>query len=157
MNFYQELGPVVFGTRLKRMSDIFLSEVNKVYADNDIPFEASWFGIFYLLDKHQELSIFEIAETLEVSHSAVSQLVKVLLAKQLIDQKASIYDGRKKVISLSASGLDLLIKIKPVWLALSKTMEEIMADIPILEEILQLENKFATENLSKLINKKLHV
>ncbi len=157
MDFYQELGPLVFGTRLKRLSDYFLSEVNKVYSENGIPFEASWFGVFYLLDKHQELSIFEIAETLEVSHSAVSQLVKVLVAKQLINQQDSPYDGRKKVISFSKSGQELLTQIKPIWKALDQIMNELMVENKVLAELYKLEYKFVSSSLSTLVNQQIHV
>ena len=54
MNFYQQLGTLVFGTRLKKLSDYFLSEINKVYSDQNIPFEASWFGVFFLVRMHSK-------------------------------------------------------------------------------------------------------
>jgi len=157
MNFYQKLGPLVFGTRLKRLSDYFLSEVNQVYASRGIPFEASWFGIFYLLGNQTELSIFEIAEQLEVSHSAISQLVKSLTEKGLLTLQPSSHDGRKKVIHLSKSGEELLQKIKPIWVALDKTMTDLLDKNKVLEQIFQLENKFDEIPLSKLINKNADV
>ena len=157
MNFYQKLGPLVFGTRLKRLSDYFLSEVNHVYASRGIPFEASWFGIFYLLDNQTELSIFEIAEQLEVSHSAISQLVKSLTEKGLLTLQPSAHDGRKKVIHLSQKGKELLQKIKPIWAALDKSMSALLKQNEVLEQIFQLENKFAEMPLSKLINQNADV
>lgn len=157
MNFYQKLGPLVFGTRLRRLSEYFLSEVNLVYTSRGIPFEASWFGIFYLLDKQTELSIFEIAEQLEVSHSAISQLVKTLTEKGLVTLRPSSHDGRKKVIHLSHEGKELLQEIKPVWAALDKSMSVLLEQNELLEQIFQLENKFAEMPLSKRINQQADV
>jgi DNA-binding MarR family transcriptional regulator len=157
MNFYHELGPLVLGTRLKRLSDHFLSEVNKVYLDNNIPFEASWFGVFYLLDKHTELSIYEIAETLNISHSAVSQMIKTLQQKELVIMNTSSLDGRKKVISFSTQGIELLNKIKPIWKALDKTLNTLLNNNPLINDLLKLENELNNSPLSTLINQQIHV
>lgn len=157
MNFYQELGPLVFGTRLKRISEYFLSEINKLYSDLQIPFEASWFGVFYLLDKHNSLSIFEIAEKLEVSHSAISQLVKNLEDKNLLVLSPSADDGRKKDIALSDEGKILLEKIKPVWKGLEIAMTEVLMDDQVLKKLTALENTFEKEPLSEKIKSKINV
>lgn len=157
MNFYHELGPLVLGTRLKRLSDHFLSEVNKVYLDNNIPFEASWFGVFYLLDKHSELSIYEIAETLTISHSAVSQMIKTLQQKELVIINSSSIDGRKKVIAFSTQGIELLNKIKPIWKALDKTLNTLLNNNPLINDLLKLENELNNSPLSTLINQQIHV
>ncbi len=157
MNFYQELGPLVFGTRLKKLSDYFLSEINKVYSDQNIPFEASWFGVFFLLDKYQRLSIYEIAVTLEVSHSAISQLVKSLEDKNLIILTPSVDDGRKKDIALGNEGKILLEKIKPVWQALDKTMVTLLQENNVLKNLIKIENGFSELALNERIKSKLNV
>jgi DNA-binding MarR family transcriptional regulator len=157
MNFYQELGPLVLGTRLKRLSDYFLAEVNKVYFDFDIPFEASWFGVFYLLDVNKNLSIFEIAEKLEVSHSAISQVIKTLEIKNLITCTASADDARKKIITLSAEGLTLLQKIKPVWKALNLAMENVLEENPVLKNLILVEKNFEEIALNQRVKNYLNV
>ena len=152
MNFYQKLGPLVFGTRLKRLSDYFLTEVNKVYTDLGIPFEASWFGVFYLLKQNESLSIIDIAETLEISHSAVSQLVKNLENKGLLEVKNSDDDARKKQIKLTTQGSILLEKIVPVWDSLTHAMSELLEDEQCkeaLSSILAIENAFQKQSLSE--------
>jgi DNA-binding MarR family transcriptional regulator len=157
MNFYQELGPLVFGTRLKRLSDYFLSEINKVYSDLGIPFEASWFGVFYLLDKHGSLSIYEIADTLDVSHSAISQLIKTLQEKKLVVLTPSNDDGRRKDIHFSTKGNALLEKIKPVWNALSQTMNTILEENDVLQKLIKIEDRFGEIPLNERIKSKIYV
>lgn len=125
MNFYQQLGFLVFGSRLKRLSETFLNDVNKIYAKHNIDFDASWFPVFYLLSQQNEVSIKHIADESGVSHSAASQLVKGLQEKGLLKSIASKKDARHKTVTLTAKGQKLLLKIKPVWKALEKAMEEL--------------------------------
>ena len=84
MAFYRNAGELIFGTRLKRISERFLMDVSKVYKHLDIPFETGWFPIFYLLRERENLSVTEIARELEVTHSAISQAVTVLEKKKLM-------------------------------------------------------------------------
>ncbi len=157
MNFYQELGPLVFGTRLKRLSDYFLSEINTVYTDLGIPFEASWFGVFYLLDKHGSLSIYEIAEKLDVSHSAISQLIKTLQEKELVVLNPSADDGRRKDINFSPTGTTLLEKTKPVWSALSQTMNTFLEESDVLQKLIKIEDRFGEIPLNERIKSNINV
>ncbi|MEJ2628142.1 MAG: helix-turn-helix domain-containing protein, partial [bacterium] len=74
-NFYRRVGELILGTRLKRISDKFLTDVSKIYKKLNIPFEVSWFPIFYLLNEKGKLSVTDLARELEITHSAVSQMI----------------------------------------------------------------------------------
>jgi len=125
MNFYQQLGFLVFGSRLRRLSESFLSDINAIYKSHKIPFDASWFPVFYILSKEEEVSIKQIAEQLSTTHSAASQMVSSLQEKGLIKSSVSKKDARHKVVTFTAKGQKLLLKIQPVWQALQEAMMEI--------------------------------
>ena len=57
MSFYHDLGFLIFGSRLRRMSEYYISEINKVYKENGIDFDASWFPVFYLLSRKEEVNL----------------------------------------------------------------------------------------------------
>lgn len=137
MNFYQNLGFLVFGSRLKRLSDTFLNDVNRIYKDHKIDFDASWFPIFYILSEQKEVSIKEISDELMVSHSAISQLVSGLQNKGLIKSVVSKNDARHKAITFTAKGERLLQKILPVWNALEKAMNELAEESSHSKKILK--------------------
>lgn len=154
MNFYQSVGSLVLGTRFRRLSEYFLNEVNKTYKRLGINFEASWFGVFYLLDTKTEVSIKDISETLEISHSAVSQLVKMLVLKNLVVFENSKNDARKKIIHFTPEGVLLLTQIKPVWDALEKAMNELLQQencIQLLDNIVSLETALNKTSLIERI------
>ncbi|MEO8712549.1 MAG: MarR family transcriptional regulator [Parafilimonas sp.] len=137
MNFYKDLGFLVFGSRLKRLGDTFINDVNRTYKDHKISFDASWFPVFYILSQKKEISIKEIADELNVSHSAISQLISNLQQKGLIRSVVSKKDARHKAITFTAKGEKLLQKIKPVWNALEKAMEELVEESSTSKKILQ--------------------
>src|ERR1700712_1843182 len=104
MNFYQQLGFLVFGSRLKRLGDTFINDVNRVYKNHKIEFDTSWFPVFYILSQKKEVSIKEISDDLNVSHSAISQLVSSLQQKGLIKCVISKKDARHRAITLTSKG-----------------------------------------------------
>ena len=159
MNFYESLGYLVFGSRLRRLSEAFLSEVNKTYQAAGIDFDASWFPVFYLLSQNDSLSIKELSDTTGVSHPAASQLVTNLKNKKLLKTTTSTDDGRRQMVQLTKAGHALLQQIIPVWEALRLTMEDIVAADPecghLLPAISVIENTFRSMNLSDKIGEKL--
>src|ERR1700759_3540993 len=128
MNFYESLGYLVLGSRLRRLSEAFLSEINKTYQAAGIEFDASWFPGFYLLSQNDSLSIQELSDTIGVSHPAASQLVTNLKSKKLLKPPTCADDGRRQLVQLTKAGHALLQKIMPVWEALSLTMEELITN-----------------------------
>jgi DNA-binding MarR family transcriptional regulator len=159
MNFYESLGHLVLGSRLRRLSEAFLSEINKTYQAAGIEFDASWFPVFYLLSKNGSLSIKELSDITGVSHPAASQLVTNLKSKKLLKTTTCTDDGRRQLVQLTKAGYALLERILPVWEALSLTMEELVTAEPecqrLLPAITALEKTFRSVNLSEKIGQKL--
>lgn len=159
MNFYESLGYLVFGSRLRRLSESFLSEINKTYQAAGIDFDASWFPVFYLLSKNESLSIKELSDITGVSHPAASQLVTNLKNKKLLKTTTCADDGRRQLVQLTKAGHALLDRILPVWEAISQAMEELIAAEPecrhLLPGVTALENTFRSVSLSGKIGDKL--
>lgn len=148
MNFYQSLGFLVFGSRLKRLSDTFLGDVNRIYKSHNIAFDASWFPIFYILSKQDAVSISEIASQLEVSHSAASQMVSSLQEKGIIKAETTAEDARKKLITFTPKGKKILAQVLPVWTALQQAMEALITEGEHSRHMLQAIKEIET-NLEK--------
>jgi len=157
MNFYQSLGFLVFGSRLKRLSDAFLNDVNQVYKSHNISFDASWFPVFYILSQKPEVSIKEISDELNVSHSAISQLISSLQQKGLIKSVVSKKDARHKAVTFTARGIRLLQKIKPVWDALQQAMAELASEHTqskkILDALTAIEKNIQKEGVFERVEK----
>lgn len=145
MGFYEETGILILGTRLKRLSERFLSEVGKIYERMDMEFEPAWFPLFFLLHRQGPLSVTEIAEILKVSQPAASQIVSLMSRKGLVSMTPDMDDRRRKIVSFTTAGEILLKELIPVWETLEKSMYEMFhADdegIDVVESFNQLESK----------------
>ena len=161
MNLYQSLGYLVLGSRLRRLSEAFLAEINRAYQNAGIDVDASRFPVFYLLSKNGSLSIKELSEKTEVSHPAASQLITNLKNKKLVTTATCTDDGRRQLVQLTESGKALLAQVLPVWGAVSVAMEDLVATEPgcheLLPAITSLENTFRSVKLSDKINEQLAV
>ncbi|HNP23247.1 MAG TPA: MarR family winged helix-turn-helix transcriptional regulator [Panacibacter sp.] len=157
MNFYQTVGYLFFGTRLKRLSEFYISDVNKIYKKHKISFDASWFPVFYILSKEGEVSIRRISNELYISHSAASQMVSSLQEKGYVKSKVSKEDARHKVVTFTAKGEKLKEKVQPVWDALQVAMEEIASEQAATKKLLQslssFENSLMKEGLYERVEK----
>jgi DNA-binding MarR family transcriptional regulator len=155
MSFYPSLGYLVFGSRLRRLSEYFLMEVNKVYEQAGIAFDASWFPVFYVLSKEQPMPMTDIAAQLEVSHSAVSQLVTNLKKKGLVKTTPCKDDGRRQLVAFTKKGEELLHQIQPIWEAITTAMTQLVTEHKesqqILEAIAQVEKAVQEMPLSTRI------
>lgn len=159
MNLYQSLGYLVLGSRLRRLSEAFLAEINRVYQNESIDFDASWFPVFYLLSKNEALSIKELSEQIEVSHPAASQLITNLKNRKLVTSATCADDGRRQLVTLTESGRKLLAQILPMWDAISAAMTELVENDEAAQQLLPaitgLETAFRSVNLAGMINEKL--
>ena len=152
MSFYSSLGYLVFGSRLRRLSEYFLMEVNKVYEQSGIAFDASWFPVFYILSKQQNIPLTDIAEQLEVSHSAVSQLITGLKKKGLVKTGPCADDGRRQLVMLSKKGEELLQQVQPVWKAIILAMTDLTeSQQQLLDAITRVEKAVQQESLATRI------
>src|ERR1700735_4305957 len=161
MNLYQSLGYLVLGSRLRRLSESFLAEINRAYQNEGIDFEASWFPVFYLLSKNDSLSIKELSEQTEVSHPAASQLITNLKNKKLVMSATCTDDGRRQLVQISDKGRQLLEQMLPSWDATLLAMDELLVDEPGCRELLpaisSIESAFRSANLADRISSKLSV
>jgi len=155
MNLYQNLGYLVLGSRLRRLSEGFLSEINRAYQNLGIDFDASWFPVFYLLSKNDALSIKELSEQTEVSHPAASQLITNLKNRNLVTSVTCTDDGRRQLVTLTDKGRALLNDVLPVWDAVLAAMTGLVAleeqSSKILPAIDALETIFKQHSLSDKI------
>lgn len=161
MSFYPKLGYLIFGSRLRRLSEYFLAEVNKVYDQAGIAFDASWFPLFYLLKDRERLTLIDISQELEVSHSAVSQLITNLRKKGLVDASRCEEDGRRQWVEFTKEGKALLEKVLPIWKGIEIAMTELAMEDKQSNKILEaigaleqsVENRSLAERISMAIDK----
>lgn len=133
--------------RLKRLSDSFIYSTKQFYRDHNLEIEPNWHMIFLLLEKHEFLTIMEIAEVLNLSHPAIVQLVDKMKKKGYIDSLKDPKDKRKYKLKLSKKAKKKLPEFEAYWNAGREAVQEIMGErTRILEELRILEENIAEED-----------
>ncbi|GAB3907424.1 GNAT family N-acetyltransferase [Larkinella knui] len=120
MDLMAQLGPLAFGSRLRRLSDLITKQASAVYESFGLDFDPKWFTLFYLLSRKSPLSVTEIADELGFSHPAIIQLARELEQAGLIVSEKSGKDSRKRLLSLSDKGQELLPELEKIWQAINE-------------------------------------
>ena len=128
MNHISELGRLSLGSRLKRLSDYLITEVNAIYKANGINFESSSFPLLSLLEKYGPQSLRDAEIKLGTSHSYISQKAKYLQKSGLIEMTVDPNDARSKYMALSAQGIALIEKMQPIWKSLDIAFARLLGD-----------------------------
>jgi DNA-binding MarR family transcriptional regulator len=164
MDLITELGELAIATRLKRLSERLSTDANKIYKELDLNFEAKWYLVLELLNRRKVLSIVDIADELKLTHPAIVQFADQMLKAKLITAHKDSKDGRKRLVSLSASGKKLLKQLSPILAILKSENEQWLnqADANLLTILGQLEKALDERTLyqrmkSQMLNGNPHL
>jgi len=150
MDLIAELGALALGSRMKRLSNEMLKEVDKIYRYAGVDFQSQWFTTFYAIYKEEQMAITEIAKGLSISHAAVNKFCKGLLAEGLIEESKDSGDERRRLVILSAKGKSLASELEPTWASIQEAVSELILEssFDILSAIHNFEDSLAAKSLS---------
>jgi len=111
----QELGELGIGSRLKRLSDFMMKEIQLVYDAAHIDFDPYLFPIFKTIIDKKLATTTDIQEAIQYTQPAITQALKKLIDKKLVVYKTDPIDKRKKVFKLSKKGNVLHQQMIPLW------------------------------------------
>ncbi len=160
MKVYEMAGELIIGSRLKRLSEKFLSDVSKVYKSQGIPFETAYFPVFYLLNLHGTLTVSHVARELEITQSGASQMINALVKKELVRYDKDRDDKRIRIASFTPMGAQLLDQVEPVWESIGKCFRQILEEGDnsryLFQAMGEIEESISQENLYSRIFKDLN-
>lgn len=128
MDFFEKLGALGLGSRLKRLSDIYLSDVRRLYQESGIEFEPKWFPVFVLLLERKQITITEVAELLNLTHPHVSLYAKEMIRAKLAHFVDNPGDGRSRLLTLTQKGRATARQLQPLWIRIDKAVKEILKE-----------------------------
>ncbi|WP_024770304.1 bifunctional helix-turn-helix transcriptional regulator/GNAT family N-acetyltransferase [Aquimarina macrocephali] len=123
MNFFDNIGIIAIGTRLRMLSEKMTEDATKIYEMYDVDLKPKWFPVFYVLSQNSEKSITAIANEIGHSHPSVSKIVREMVKEQILCEKKDKNDGRKNNIELAPKGLQIANHIKDQYTDVQKAVE----------------------------------
>lgn len=126
MDFMAEMAELALASRLRRLSDVYWQGVTATYRQSGVDFDVRWATIFVLIARQGPVAVMEIAERLGITHPAVIQVINELEKNNLITSTKSAEDGRKRLLTLSETGQEMLPKLQPLWDAFIAVNQEML-------------------------------
>ncbi|MET0571683.1 MAG: bifunctional helix-turn-helix transcriptional regulator/GNAT family N-acetyltransferase [Pedobacter agri] len=127
MKFFQQIGKVAIGSRLRMLTDKVTEDAAKIYQLYEIDVQPKWFPIFYSLSNGEEITITELAKNIGHSHPSVSKMIGEMLKKGYVTERKDKLDGRRNVISLSSKGKEIYSKIDNQLIDVAAAIEDLSA------------------------------
>lgn len=157
MSIIKHLGNIAIGTRFRILTDRLMLDADKVYKSLGLDFEPRWFTVFYLINQKKQITITELAEQLGYSQPAVTQIVNSLTKKKIVKSVKGKDDSRKKVITITQKGEELLLKLIPVWQDIENAVKELLSSTgyDVLHILGKLESELDKKNIHARVMDKI--
>jgi DNA-binding MarR family transcriptional regulator/ribosomal protein S18 acetylase RimI-like enzyme len=127
MDLIRQLGPLALGSRLKRLTVRMNKDVSRVYRELGLEFEARWFPVAHLLREEPALSISEIADALNYTHTAIKNFANEMIRSGLVEATQNRADRRKRNLRLTRKGRRVVSELDPVWREIHAVAGELVA------------------------------
>lgn len=120
-DYFDDLGEVALGSRLKRLSDKVMSDAARIYKFTGHEMQPKWFTLMSLLKDKKHVSVVEAAQYLGLTQPCISQFSREMDKAGLIRFNSDPNDLRRKIMSLSKKGIKNFKKMQPVRKAVRKS------------------------------------
>lgn len=127
MDFYDIVGKVAIGSRLRRLNEKIAEDGAEIYKSYGIGVDPKWFPVFYALSIKKEASITEIASFIGHSHPSVSQIAKEMKKQGLLESRKSTSDKRVTSIKLSDKGQEFIPQLEQQCEDVKQAVEDILS------------------------------
>ncbi|RKR04630.1 MarR family transcriptional regulator with acetyltransferase activity [Flavobacterium sp. 90] len=112
MEFFNKVGKVALGSRLRLMTAMITDDAAKIYESYGMNFMPKWFPVFYTLIEEREITITEIANEIGHSQPSVSKIVQEMIAAGLVEESLKSNDKRRNIVGLTEKGKEFSKELK---------------------------------------------
>lgn len=127
MDFFDKIGKVAIGSRLRMLSETVTEDSSKIYNLYGIDFQPKWFPVYYCLANGTNNTITSIAKEIGHSHPSVSKIISEMVKEGLVIEKNNSTDGRRNVLCLSDKGNDFTLKIQDQYTDINSAIEDMLS------------------------------
>jgi len=128
MEFFNKVGKVALGSRLRLMTASFTDDASKIYELYGIDFNPKWFPVFYTVAENREMTITEIANEIGHSQPSVSKIIHEMIGSGILEEGAKTDDKRKNNVVLTEKGILISNKIKNQLLDIDVAVEGLISE-----------------------------
>jgi len=127
MDFFNKIGKVAIGSRLRMLTDKLTEDAAHIYKLYEIDFQPKWFPVLYALINGEAKTVTTVAKEIGHSHPSVSKIIGEMISKGYLADKKDKTDGRKNAVALTKKGLKIADKIQDQLIDVEAAIEELSA------------------------------
>ncbi|MEO6177464.1 MAG: bifunctional helix-turn-helix transcriptional regulator/GNAT family N-acetyltransferase [Flavobacterium circumlabens] len=128
MNFFDKVGKVALGSRLRLMTAAITDDAAKIYELYGISFMPKWFPVFYMLTEEREITITEIANEIGHSQPSVSKIIQEMTTAGLVQENLKTTDKRRNSVALTSQGIVVSKELKLQWIDVEAAVESLITE-----------------------------
>ena len=157
-DYFDELGEIALGSRLKRLSDKMMSDALNRYKYMGQDIQPKWYTLMSLLKDKKSVSVVEAADYLGLTQPCISQFSREMFKSGYIVFDSDPGDMRRKIMSLSKLGKSKFNKMNKVRKAVRAAAIEICEETEynFYQAIQQTEKVLAKKSLYQRTLEKYH-
>ncbi len=157
MDSLKSLGEIGLGSRMKRLSEHLMREIQQFYKEQHIDFDPYLFPAFHTIGQLGNTTNTELNEVLQMTQPAVTQTINKLIQKELIKLETDSGDKRRKIIALSEKGSRLFHHLRPIWRILDDCVKQYSTTEAntLIEQLTHFEDALKDGRLMKTIKERI--
>lgn len=128
MEFFNKVGKVALGSRLRLMTSSFTEDAAEIYKLYGVDFNPKWFPVFYTLTEEREITITEIANEIGHSQPSVSKIIQEMTGAGILEEGLKNDDKRKNSVVLTEKGILISEKIKHQLMDIDVAVEGLISE-----------------------------
>ncbi len=142
----RELGFLCLGSRFRRIGERLQADTQQIMGEFGITIQAGQYPFLAAIDRCGPLTIGELAEAVGITQPGATRTLAQLVDLGLVDARASDGDQRRKLVSLTDRGRELVaFSRQKVWPGIERAVRDLCGDLtgPLLEQLAAIEDGLA--------------
>ncbi|MBX5166502.1 MULTISPECIES: MarR family transcriptional regulator [unclassified Rhizobium] len=146
------LGFMCMGSRLRRIGERLQADTQQVIDEAGLGIQAGQYPFLAAIDRAGPLTIGELAQAVGITQPGATRTIGQLLELGFVDMQPAADDQRRKLVSLTSKGQDLVDHSKKViWPRIAAAVADLCGDLegPILQQLAAIEDGLAAVPLAR--------
>jgi DNA-binding MarR family transcriptional regulator len=146
------LGFLCLGSRFRRIGERLQADTQQIMEEFGITIQAGQYPFLGAIDRQGPLTIGELAEAVGITQPGATRTLAQLIDAGLVEARASDEDQRRKLVSLTDKGRELVaFSREKVWPGIESAVRDLCGDLsgPLLEQLAAIEDGLAAAPLRR--------
>ena len=148
----RNLGFLCLGSRFRRIGERLQADTQQIMEEFGVPVQAGQYPFLRAIDGAGALTIGELAEAVGITQPGATRTLAQLVELGLVEARASDEDQRRKLMSLTPAGRELVeFSRREVWPRIEAAVRDLCADLngPLLDQLGAIEDGLASAPLKR--------